>query len=156
MKMRHDTAIDYSTGDLAYMENEINMNLEGKERRGCKRVFYSAEDQMTGLFFFPGNNQVLLEAQIINVSLSGLHFTINRNKMMPLKMGDRLILKKLFGNSPLRTDSDVEIEIKWVLDHKSMKHVGFGCEFQNLPDMIRSELSSFIESGWDSGNAPTQ
>ena len=138
------------------MVNETNMEIEGKERRRYQRVFYAAEDRMIGLFVFPGNNQKILEAHILNVSVGGLHFTIKRNGMIPLKMGDRLKLIKLMGNSPLRIASDIEIEIKWVLDYRLMKHVGFGCEFRNLPDMVSSQLSDFIESGWKSSRMSVQ
>ncbi|MFH0998206.1 MAG: PilZ domain-containing protein [Pseudomonadota bacterium] len=138
------------------MVNEIDLEIKGKERRCYKRVFYTAEDQMTGLFVFPGNNQKILEAHILNVSVGGLHFTIKRNGMIPLKMGDRLKLIKLMGNSPLRIASDIEIEIKWVLDYRLMKHVGFGCEFRNLPDMISAQISDFIESGWGNSGMTEQ
>ncbi|MBI5592346.1 MAG: PilZ domain-containing protein [Deltaproteobacteria bacterium] len=138
------------------MMNEIKLKIEDKERRCCKRVFYSAEDRMIGLFVFPGYKKKILEAHVMNISVGGLHFTIKRKEMISLKTGDRLILTKLMGNSPLRIVTDVETEIKWVLDYRLMKHVGFGCEFRNLPDMIRSQLYSFIESGWSSRNLPAQ
>jgi hypothetical protein len=138
------------------MVHKTNKEIEGKERRCYKRIFYSAEDRMIGFFVVPGNNQKVLEAHIMNVSVGGLHFTLKRNDMKSLKMGDRLILTKLMGNSPLRIASDIEIEIKWVLDHRLMKHVGFGCEFRNLPDVIGSQLSVFIESGWNSRSISVQ
>ena len=138
------------------MVNETNKEIEDKERRRYKRVFYSAEDQMIGFFVYPANKQNILEAHIMNVSVGGLHFTIKRNGMISPKMGDRLILTKLMGNSSLRIVSDIEIEIKWVLDYRLLKHVGFGCEFRNLPDMIRSQLSNFIESGGGSSSMPVQ
>ena len=142
--------------ETQYMVNETNKEIEDKERRLYKRVFYTAEDRMMGLFVFPGNNQKILEAHIMNVSVGGLHCTIKRNGMISLKMGDRLKLIKLMGNSPLRIASDIEIEIKWVLDYRLMKHVGFGCEFRNLPDMVSSQLSDFIESGWKSSRMSVQ
>jgi hypothetical protein len=132
------------------MVNETNKETEGRERRRHKRVFYSAEDQMIGIFVLPGNARKVLEAHIMNVSVGGLHFTIKRNEMIPLKIGDRLTLTKLIGKSPLRIDSDIEIEIKWMLDHRLMKHVGIGCEYRQLPEKIRSQLSRFIESAQDS------
>lgn len=138
------------------MVNKTNKEIEGKERRVYKRIFYSAEDRMIGFFVVPGNKQKVLEAHIMNVSVGGLHFTINRNKTIPLKTGDRLILTKLTGNSNLRIVSDIEIEIKWVLDHRLMKHVGFGCEFINLPDMTLSQLSYFIESSLGGSSKPMQ
>jgi hypothetical protein len=129
------------------MVNETNKEKEDKERRRYLRVFYSAEDRMIGIFVVPGKKQKILEAHVMNVSIGGLHFTVDRNGTIPLKIGDRLTLKKLIGNSPLRIVSDIEVEIKWILDHRSMKHVGFGCEFQELPETIHYQLSSFIESG---------
>lgn len=129
-------------------------NGANKERRCHKRVFYSAEDHMTGVFVFPGDHQKVLEANILNISVGGLHFTVERNKLIPLKIGDQLILKKIVGNAPFRIVYDFEIEIKWVLDYQRLKHVGFGCEFRNLPDGIYSQVSNFIESGLGDENIP--
>ena len=92
----------------------------------------------------------------MNISVGGLHFTIKRNELISLKIGDRLILTKLMGNSPLQIVSDIEVEIKWVLDYQLMKHVGFGCEFRNLSDMMRTQLSNFVESGLGIGSTPMQ
>jgi hypothetical protein len=139
-----------------HIMKERNMEIEGKERRHCNRVFYVAEDRMVGFFVSPGNDQKILEAHIMNVSVGGIHFTIKRDGMIPLKMGDRLILTKLMGNSPLRIVSDIETEIKWVLDNRLLKHIGIGCEFRNLPDIISSQLTKFIESGWGSSGMSVQ
>ena len=138
------------------MVNETNKKTEEKERRCCKRVFYSAEDRMIGVFVIPGNKRKILEVHVMNVSVGGLHFTISRKETISLKTGDRLILTKLMGNSPLRIVSEIETKIKWVLDYRLMKHVGFGCEFLNLPDTIRSQISNFIESGWYSRSMAVQ
>ena len=129
------------------MVNDTIKEKEDRERRRYLRVFYSAEDRMIGVFVVPGKKQKVLEARIMNVSMGGLHFTVDRNGTVPLKIGDRLTLKRLIGNSPLRISSDIEVEIKWILDLRSMKRVGFGCEFQELPEMIQYQLSGLIESG---------
>jgi hypothetical protein len=125
------------------------MELQGIGRRRYKRVFYSADDHMIGFFLFPGQKDEMLVAQIMNVSVGGLHFTIKRNEMLAIKKGDHLILTKVMGNSPLRMVSHIEIEIKWILDHPMMKHVGFGGEFCNLSDMTRLQISQCIESVWN-------
>ena len=132
------------------MVNEISIETQWRRRRNYKRVFYTAENRMIGFFLFPDKEQEIVVAQIMNVSVGGLHFTIKRNEMLSLQIGDRLILTKVIGNSPLRMISNIEMEIKWVLDHQMMKHVGFGCEFHNLPEIIRSQISHFIEEGWSS------
>lgn len=132
------------------MISENNDEGQAIGRRRYKRVFYSVEDRMIGFFLLPDKEQEMLVAQIMNVSVGGLHFTIKRNEIFSLRIGDRLILTKVMGNSPLRIVSDIEIEIKWVLDHPMMKHVGFGCEFHQLPDNIRLHISHFIEAGWNS------
>lgn len=131
------------------MVNESNLEAQPSGKRRYKRVFYSAEDRMIGFFMLP-DLQGQLVAQIMNVSVGGLHFTIKRNEMLTLRIGDRLILTKIIGSSPLRIVSNIEMEIKWILDHQMMKHVGFGCEFHNLPDSIRSHITHYIESGWKS------
>jgi hypothetical protein len=142
--------------EAQHMLNKNILEIDGKERRRCDRLFFSAEDKMNGFFIFPGNNQEILDAHVMNISISGLHFTIKRNKMISFRVGDRLILTKLMGKSPLQIVSNIEVEIKWVLDNKSMKNIGCGCEFHNLPDVICSQLSNFIESGWSSSSMAEQ
>jgi hypothetical protein len=141
--------------EALYMVNETSIKIEDKEKRVYDRVYFSAEDRIVGTFVFPGNKKKL-EAHIMNISAGGLHFTMNRKEMISLKIGDRLILTKMIGSPSLQIVSDIELEIKWKLDYRLMKHVGFGCEFRIIPELVRFQLSKFFESGTGCSSLPEQ
>ncbi len=123
------------------------MYLDNSGRRRYKRVFYSAEDKIVGFFSIPGDNNRSITANVMNMSIGGLHFTLKRDDNIRISQGDKIILHKVTGNIPFQFVANIEAEIKWVLDHHLMKHIGFGCEFVNLSDITKKQLQSLVESG---------
>ncbi|MBU0729234.1 MAG: PilZ domain-containing protein [Proteobacteria bacterium] len=128
------------------------MGEEVQHRRKYKRVFYSVQDKMVGFFSCPSQGDKGIVANVMNMSVGGLHFTLKRDDNIKLKVGDHLILTKIVGNAPIQLVVNIETKIKWVLDHHLMKHIGYGCEFMDLPDIVKEQIVDFVDTEWVSSS----
>jgi len=116
------------------------MISSGVEKRRFSRVFFSIKDEVLGLFTHSDSEKEMITANIVNLSEGGLHFVLGRNKNKKFIGGDRLVFSEIKAKKTLEFVADIEVEIKWVLDDQYLKHVGFGCEFVNIPDAKRKEI----------------
>ncbi len=121
-----------------------------KEQRRLKRVYFSAADGIEGVFSFSLENSEsnLITANIMNLSAGGLNAAFKKHAAGDIRIGDRLILKKIRGTKRLEFCTDMELEVRWTMgagDHM-LKHVGVGCEFKNIPESIRQQIAQFVDS----------
>lgn len=121
------------------------MNSDGKERRKFSRVLFSIEDGVVGVFTLSGNKKESIAAFIFDLSTGGLHFILSRDENKGFSNGDHLTLSKIRGKTSLQFIADIEIEIKWILDHQYVEHIGLGCEFKNLPEAVRDQIGQFVD-----------
>ena len=119
---------------------------EIQEKRGFQRIFFSIEDGIKGIFVFPDHQRGLLTANIINISEGGLGLALSKHKKDKIQKGDYVILAHIMGIQGLESLTNVETEIKWILDNPSLEFVGFGCEFLNAPESQRDAIRIFIDS----------
>ena len=122
------------------------MVYEGKERRRCKRIFFSLEEGVKGTFAFSDRQKGILMAQIINVSEDGLGLTISKDDKKRIDKGDHLILSHIIGIKGLEPLLNVEAEIKWILDNPALDCIGIGCEILYPPDVVRRKIRTCIDS----------
>lgn len=119
----------------------------GKERRQFKRIAIPADDGIMGFISSPSLvADDPIAVKIIDLSAGGLHFFLHRGSFKKICSGDHLILKKIKGTKNLAFISDLELEIKWVADHQSLKHVGLGCEFLHISDKVRQQIDQFVDT----------
>jgi hypothetical protein len=119
---------------------------EKKERRRSQRIFFSIEDGIKGVFAFSDHQKGLLTANIINIGEGGLGLALNKDKKDKINKGDYVILTHIMGIQGLESLTNVEAEIKWILDNPSLEFIGCGCEFLNIPESIRDIMKTCIDS----------
>lgn len=117
----------------------------GKERRRCKRVAIPVDD---GILGFISSSRLIADesiaVKIVDLSAGGLHFFLHRNSFQEIRTGDNLTLREIKGTNNLDFISNIELEVKWIADHPSLKHVGLGCEFLHISDEIRQQIDQFV------------
>ena len=123
------------------------MGDEKKEKREGKRIFFSVEDEVKGTFTFAGFQRGALTGAIVNLSESGVGLILRKDETTKkLGKGDYLILNQLNGIKGLEFVSDIKTEIKWILDSPTLKFIGCGCEFHEVPESMREAIQTFIDT----------
>jgi len=125
------------------MENQN----DGSERRQFKRVAIPSNDGIMGIIRSPRLiADDAIAVNIINMSAGGLHFFLPRGSFKELSAGDHLTLNEIKGAKNLEFISNVKLEVKWIAEHPSLKHVGLGCQFLNISEKIRQQIDQFVDS----------
>jgi c-di-GMP-binding flagellar brake protein YcgR len=124
----------------------MKKQFDGPEKRRFKRAVFSIEDGIIGVFSSNDFTNDSIAASIMNISAGGLQFILPRGAYPEIGTGDRLILREIKGTTDLKFISNVELEVKWIMDHQIFEHVGIGCEFLNTPDAIRDQIDQFVVS----------
>jgi len=119
-----------------------------ENRRQFDRIFFSAEDGITGSFALV-DSSAHSDATVMDLSVGGIRLTIGKDGFSQLKQGDRLMLIELNGAFGLEHIVHIEMEIRWVLSHPSFNHIGLGCHFLNTTPQVRDHLRTFLESWID-------
>ena len=120
---------------------------DGSERRQFRRVAIPADDGIVGFISSPrliADDSIAVN--IIDLSAGGLHFILPRGSFKEISTDDHLTLKEIKGTKNLDFISNVELEIKWIADHQSLKHIGLGCEFLNISEEIRQQIDQFVDT----------
>lgn len=116
------------------------------EKRTYERIFFSREQRVEGLLSLHGDGGGL-KVIVLNLSEGGLQFIQKREHKTEIKKGDRLTLKGLVGPDPLNFMRDIELEIKWVLDHDFLAHLSYGCEFLEMPKDMQEVIRDVVDAG---------
>ena len=122
------------------------MSDEQQERRRHQRIFFSIEDGIKGIFAFSDHHKGLLTASIINVSEGGLGLALSKDKKDRIAQGDYVILSHITGIQGLEPLTNVDSEIKWVVDSPSLEFLCFGCEFRDVTEPVRNAIRLFINA----------
>ena len=120
---------------------------DGLERRRFRRVAIPSDDDIMGFISSPRLiADESIAVNIIDLSAGGLHFFLLRGYFKEITTGDHLTLREIKGTKNLDFISNVELEIKWIADHQSLKHIGLGCEFLNISKEIRQQIDQFVDT----------
>ena len=134
-----------------YLTKESAMNSLTKmikTRRHFQRVIFSHDDGVICILRPPlGEKELnITAASILNLSASGLQFTVKKEDSVGLQTGRRLVFKGIKGVKDLEFNEDIEMEIIWVLELKFLDNIGIGCEFKNISNSLRNHIDSFVIS----------
>ena len=120
---------------------------DGPERRRFRRVAIPADDGIMGFIGYPRLiADECIAVNIIDLSAGGLHFFFPRGCFKEITTGDHLTLREIKGTKNLDFISNVELEVKWIADHPSLEHVGFGCEFRHISDECQQQIDQFVDT----------
>lgn len=119
---------------------------EQQERRKYQRTFFSIEEGIKGIFAFSDHQRGILTASIINISEGGLGLALSKDKKDRITQGDHVIISHITGIQGLEPLTNVEAEIKWIVDNPSLEFLGFGCEFLDATEPVRNTIRLFINA----------
>lgn len=117
-----------------------------QDRRRSKRIFFSVKDRITAEFQLPPPRSEPLTGSIMDISPDGIGITLEKSAAPQLSQGDRLILKSVRNIRVLSFLQDLELEIRWLLDHRSLSHIGLGCQFIDISEETRERIRGFMET----------
>ncbi len=124
------------------MSNSNNM----ADRRKFKRILFSAEEEVTGVVSLSGADDEAMAFKIADLSAGGLRFLIQKIDWGEIKAGDTLLLQTIDGKSQLDFVSDLQLEVKWIMDDPRLEHAMIGCEYSSISDSDRERIEQFVES----------
>ena len=120
------------------------MNKYDREKRKFNRIPFSYNDNIIGSFTHPGRRNKI-KAHILNLSIQGLYFTLNKNDEKMIEKGDKLILLEIKGIKNQDFIFNIEMEINRVLDYMELEHFGYGCQFIVVPESSKKQIRTFLE-----------
>jgi hypothetical protein len=129
--------------------HDINQGLSGMgqqliERRRFKRIFFSEKDHVEALLSFLGNSDLVISTLVLDLGESGLRLTLDKDDPIGIRCEDTLLLREITGCPELLFLRNVRAKIRWVLDHQFLDHIGFGCEFLDMPSDQRERLRQVL------------
>jgi c-di-GMP-binding flagellar brake protein YcgR len=116
-----------------------------KERRKYKRVLFTVEDGIVGIFNPPGSDEGPVEATILDMSQGGVKLIFKpvlKNRIME---GDRLVLSEIRGSSSSQVIVNIDTEVKWITEDELSESIGLGVEFLNVLDNEKQQIDEFAE-----------
>lgn len=126
------------------------MTNKEKELRRHKRFYFSPGDRIEGIFSLSLKNgeSNLVTANIMDISAGGLNLAFKRHDVEGIRSGDRLILEKIKGSKKLEFCINMELEVRWTMGERDrfFKHIGMGCQFQNISEALRQQIVQFVDS----------
>ncbi|QTA78246.1 PilZ domain-containing protein [Desulfonema limicola] len=122
------------------------MNKDTHERRLFERIFFSSEDGIIGIFSLPDPYKDTARATIMDISEDGMGITFLKKECPPFNKGERLVLKEIVNMDSISFLKDIELEIRWVLSHRSLEHIALGCRLVNLSEQAKEKLRKVIGS----------
>ena len=124
----------------------MEKDYDGSERRKFKRVVFSAKDEVMGVFTFPGSATDQFTYKIADIGAGGLRFILPRDDDPRVSIGDTLFLHQIRAKTNLEFAADIELEVKWTIDHEIFQHIMIGCEFTHITEAFQKQIEQFAES----------
>ncbi len=116
-----------------------------QEKRNFERIFFPTEKLVKGLFRYEGKDGPLdTAAMIMNMSKDGMGITFARGKKLEIGKDSRMLLVEI-DEPALSFMENIEVEIKWILNHESLGYMALGCQFLNLSPETEEKIHAYIE-----------
>lgn len=121
------------------------MYASAMERRQYKRVLFTVEDGIVGLFNPPNNGSEKIEATVMDMSEGGLKLNFRSILKNSIKEGDRILLSAIRGSDSAQVVVNVDSEVKWVSENQISDEIGLGIEFMNILDDDKQKINDMVE-----------
>ena len=122
-----------------------NMQLPNEERRQSKRVLFTVEDGIVGVFNPPGNGGDPVEATVMDISSGGVKLLFKPILENKIKEGDRLVLSEIKGSGSSQVVINIDSEVKWVTEDELSDNIGLGVEFLDVLDDEKGQIDEMVE-----------
>jgi c-di-GMP-binding flagellar brake protein YcgR len=121
------------------------MDIPKEERRQSKRVLFTVEDGIVGVFNPPGNGGDPVTANVMDISSGGVKLIFKPILDNKIKEGDRLVLSEIRGSSNSQVVINIDTEVKWITEDELSDNIGLGVEFLNVLEDEREHLDEMVE-----------
>lgn len=144
------------------VDHEVNQNEQGegifmvftgKEKRKYVRVYFNPGDEVFGQFNPYNSDSGVVNAQITNLSMGGLYFTLRRNSPLVFQEKDLVLLNEITTAINLKVTTNILLEVVRVENHDVVDYVGYGCQFVEIIDKAKEQLCKLVEWGLNRGYA---
>jgi hypothetical protein len=123
------------------------MSIKGIERRLFKRVFFAKSDQITGTVQIRSRFDEKADSttvNIMNLSAGGAEIYLKRADVREINVEDHITLEKINGCESLAFCTNIDVEIKRMLDNPLLDNIVLGCEFHGLPVATKDQINQFV------------
>ena len=121
------------------------MNSTKKERRQSKRVLFTVEDGIVGVFNPPGNGGDPVQANVMDISSGGVKLIFKPILENKIKEGDRLVLSEIRGSGNSQVVINIDSEVKWITKDELSDNIGLGVEFLDVLEDDREHIDEMVE-----------
>ena len=119
--------------------------MSPEERRKFKRVLFTVQDGIVGVFNPPGNDGSPIEATVMDMSQGGVRLLFKPILQNRIMEGDRLVLSEIKGAGSSQVIVTVDTEVKWITEDELNESIGLGVEFLNVLDDDQQKISDMAE-----------
>jgi len=121
------------------------MDIPKDERRQSKRVLFTVEDGIVGVFNPPGNGGDPVTANVMDISSGGVKLIFKPILENKIKEGDRLVLSEIRGSGNSQVIINIDTEVKWITEDELSDNIGLGVEFLGVLDEEREHIDEMVE-----------
>jgi c-di-GMP-binding flagellar brake protein YcgR len=121
------------------------MVMPNEERRQSKRVLFTVEDGIVGVFNPPGNGGEPVEATVMDISSGGVKLLFKPILENKIKEGDRLVLSEIRGSGSSQVVINIDSEVKWITEDELSDNIGLGIEFLDVLEDEREQIDGMVE-----------
>jgi c-di-GMP-binding flagellar brake protein YcgR len=121
------------------------MDVPKEERRQSKRVLFTVEDGIVGVFSPPGNGGDPVTANVMDISAGGVKLIFKPILENKIKEGDRLVLSEIRGSGNSQVVINIDTEVKWITEDELSDNIGLGVEFLDVLDEEREHIDEMVE-----------
>jgi len=121
------------------------MKMPNEERRQSKRVVFTVEDGVVGVFNPTGNGGEPVTANVVDISSGGVKLLFKPILGNKIKQGDRLVLSEIRGSSSSQVIINIDSEVKWITEDELSDNIGLGVEFLDVLEEEREQIDEMVE-----------
>jgi c-di-GMP-binding flagellar brake protein YcgR len=121
------------------------MQMTNEERRQSKRVLFTVEDGIIGVFNPPGNGGEPVQASVMDISSGGIKLLFKPILENRIKEGDRLVLSEIRGSGSSQVVINIDSEVKWITEDELSDNIGLGIEFLDVLENEKEQLDEMVE-----------
>lgn len=121
------------------------MKQSEQERRRFQRLFFSAEEGISGIFRLPEPYHRQARGIIMDMNQEGIGVSFQKDECPQLMTGDTLVLIKI-PDARFSFMEHTEMKIMWVLNHRSLDHMAMGCEFTNFSSDLKKGIQEMLNT----------
>jgi c-di-GMP-binding flagellar brake protein YcgR len=119
--------------------------MRNEERRQSKRVLFTVEDGIVGVFNPPGNGADPVQATVMDISSGGIKLLFKPILENKIKEGDRLVLSEIRGSGSSQVVINIDSEVKWITEDELSDNIGLGVEFLGVLEDEKQHISEMVE-----------